>query len=211
MKYKKIQNRTLRCAPCLLTLYGINNIGKTTHTLRLVEKLKQEGFDVVRVKYPVYDVPPSGDFLNQALRSGKPQTISEQELQLWFVLNRWQFQPTIEQWLKQGKIVVAEDYIGTGIAWGTTKGVETSRLEILNEGLLKEDLAILLDGERFTEATEKGHLHETNNELIARCRTVHLELAQRYGWQKVEVQPNPDDTFARIWAYVEKKLQSEKK
>jgi len=190
-----------------ITLYGINNIGKTTHTLRLVEKLKQEGFDAVRVKYPVYDVHPSGDFLNQTLRSGKPQTISEQELQLWFVLNRWQFQPTIQQWLKQGKIVVAEDYIGTGIAWGTTKGLDTARLETLNEGLLKEDLAVLLDGERFTEATEKAHLHENNNDLIAHCRAVHLELGKRYGWEKVEVQLNPDDTFAKIWFFVEKKLR----
>ncbi|MBT5015885.1 hypothetical protein HOM98_00195, partial [Candidatus Peregrinibacteria bacterium] len=106
----------------LITVYGINNIGKTTHTKRLVERLRDEGHDAVRVKFPVYDVHPSGDYLNTLLRSGGSQMISEEELQLWFVINRYQFQPTLEKWLKEGKIVVAEDYVATGIAWGTAKG-----------------------------------------------------------------------------------------
>ena len=104
-----------------ITLYGINNIGKTTHTVRLVKRLKKAGYDAVRIKYPVYDVHPSGDFLNKVLRSGESQMLSEEELQLWFVLNRTQFQPILKGWLDAGKIVVAEDYTGTGIAWGTTQ------------------------------------------------------------------------------------------
>ena len=192
----------------LITLYGINNIGKTTHTNLLVERLIAEGHDAVRVKYPVYDVHPSGDFLNKVLRAGTDQAISEEALQLWFVLNRYQFQPTLKGWLNEGKIVVAEDYVGTGIAWGTTKGLETEWLECINKKLLPADLSILIDGERTVKAVEKGHLHEENHDLVTRSRKVHLELAQKYGWNIVELQSEKEDTFSLIWDQVAPQLPS---
>jgi thymidylate kinase len=186
----------------LITLYGINNIGKTTHSERLVKTLNERGHEAIRVKYPVYDVHPSGDYLNRVLRTGIGSAITEEEFQLWFVINRYQFQPTLEKWLAEGKIVVAEDYVGTGIAWGTTKGCSTDWLENLNKHLLKEDLSILMDGERHVKATEAGHLHEEDHDLVDRCRAVHLELGEKYGWNKVSVQPSKDETFDLIWQQV---------
>lgn len=191
----------------LITLYGINNIGKTTHAKRLVEKLKSEGHDAVYVKFPVYDVEPTGHFLNGFLRSGAAQEISEEELQTWFTLNRYQFEPTLKAWLTSGKIVVAEDYIGTGIAWGTVKGADTDWLESMNKYLVPADLNILMDGERATDAVEEGHLHETNNDFMKRARQVHLELGERYNWTMVPLQDSKDDTANLIWQVVEAKLK----
>lgn len=190
----------------LITLYGINNIGKTTHTQRLVQKLQEEGYDAVRVKYPVYAIEPSGPYLNAFLRSGGQQTISEAELQLWFVLNRHQFQPTLQSWLDAGKIVVAEDYVGTGMAWGHAKGLDFEWLESINRFLIPEDLAILLDGSRATASIESGHLHEENHELIERCRESYLQLAKKYNWERVQLQPTKEQTFQLIWEKVAKHL-----
>lgn len=189
-----------------ITLYGVNNIGKTTHTKRLVERLIAEGYDAVRVKFPVYEMNPSGSYLDNLLRSGGAQAISEDELQLWFVLNRYQFQPTLKSWLDAGKIVVAEDYVGTGIAWGTTKGASLEWLEAVNSHLLKSDLSIMLDGERKVEATEANHLHETDTELMKRCREVHLELAEKYGWTKISLQPTKEATHELIWQAIAPRL-----
>jgi len=185
-----------------ITLYGINNIGKSTQALRLVERLKAEGFDAVYVKFPVYDVEPTGVYLNQFLRSGGAQEISEEELQMWFAMNRFQFEPTLREWLKDGKVVVAEDYTGTGIAWGMVKGASKEWLESLNRPLIKEDLAVLLDGERFVHATEEGHIHETNEEFMKLARQIHLELGEAYGWVKIPVQPTKDETEALVWEVV---------
>ena len=185
-----------------ITLYGINNIGKSTQALRLVERLKAEGFDAVYVKFPVYDVEPTGVYLNQFLRSGEAQNISEEELQMWFAMNRFQFEPTLREWLKDGKVVVAEDYTGTGIAWGMVKGASKEWLESLNAPLIKEDLAILLDGERFIKAREEGHIHETNEEFMKLARQIHLELGEAYGWVKIPVQPTKDETEALVWEVV---------
>ena len=141
-------------------------------------------------------------YLNAFLRSGEVQKISEEELQMWFTLNRFQFEPTLREWLADGKIVVAEDYTGTGIAWGVVKGADREWLESLNAPLVKEDLAILLDGERFIKATEEGHIHETNEEFMKRARQVHLELGEKYGWVKIPVQPGKDETEVLVWETV---------
>ena len=132
--------------------------------------------------------------------------MSEEELQLWFVLNRHQFQPTLKQWLSEGKIVVAEDYSGTGIVWGITKGLEQGWLESLNRFLVPSDLSLLIDGERAHQSIEKGHLHEEDNALIQRCRTVHQELAKQYGWNLISLQPEKEATFELIWNVVERNL-----
>lgn len=190
----------------LITLYGVNNIGKTTHAKKLVDRLKATGKDAVYIKYPVYTIEPTGVFLNKVLRSGEKQKITEEELQMWFTLNRFQFEPVLKKMLEEGKIVVAEDYVGTGIAWGTTKGAETAWLVSMNKYLLKEDLAILIDGERAISSVESGHIHETEDEVVQRCRQVHLGLGQKYGWQMVKLQEKVEDTEKLIWEIVSAKI-----
>jgi len=182
----------------LITLYGINNIGKTTHAKMLVERLIKEGYDAVYMKYPVYDIEPSGTYLNKVLRGGA-QKITEEELQLWFVINRHQFQPQLQAYLDSGKIVVAEDYIATGITWGHAKGLELDWLKEINKHLLPEDVIILMDGERATKAIEDDHIHENNNDLIRKVRQNLLDMAEEGRWAKVDLQPEKADTHELIW------------
>lgn len=187
-----------------ITLYGINNIGKTYHAKRLVERLKKTGKRAVFLKYPIYDEKPSGPFLNAVLRGKGKQKISEEELQLWFVLNRYQFEPKLRRLLASGTHVVAEDYTGTGIAWGIAKGAKQSELEIMNKFLVQPDRAILLDGERKLFAREKKHLHEQNDSLSLRTQNIFRKLAKKYGWKVVRVDEDRDVTAARLWQAISK-------
>lgn len=190
-----------------ITLYGINNIGKSTQAQILTERLINAGYDAEFLKYPNYSVEPSGKFLDSVLRSGSNvQKIPEDELQMWFVLNRYQFQPEIGKKLSEGKILIAEDYTGTGIAWGTAKGLDRGWLENLNKNLIKEDLAIMLYGQRHVAAKEPSHIHEQNDALIEKCRLVHEDLAKRYGWRKVEVQEKVTDTADLLFDLVSRFL-----
>lgn len=190
-----------------ITLYGINNIGKTTQAELLVKTLKENGHKAVYVKYPVYDIKPSGPFINNILRSRDKQQISEDELQLWFIINRYQFQPKLKKLLEDGYIVIAEDYIGTGIAWGTAKGLNQRWLEEANKYLLKEDFAIFLEGKRTLKAKEQNHVHEQNDRLISRCIEVHCQLADKYGWKKVQIQPAIKKTAEILWGIVKNFLE----
>ena len=188
-----------------ITIYGINNIGKSTHCELLVNNLKSMGHEAMFIKYPVYDIHPSGPHLNHTLRAPK-QTITEEELQLWFVLNRHQFQKSLRNYLEKGIIVVAEDYIGTGIAWGLAKGADQRWLEEVNKNLIKEDLSILINGERAMHAVEEEHIHESQDELMDHVRKNLLILAEQHGWHKVELQPHKKDTQVLIFDIVKQQL-----
>lgn len=189
-----------------LTIYGINNIGKTTHAKRLVKRLKKLGKKAVYIKYPIYKQKPTGPFLNEILRKRGEQRMTEEELQLWFVLNRYQFQPKLKKMLSQGAIVVAEDYVGTGIAWGAAKGARIAELEKMNKDLVQPDLAILMDGERVLSAKEKRHLHEKDDRLVKKCRSIFLKLAPKNGWKIVKLHADRDISAARIWKSLEARI-----
>jgi len=182
----------------LITLYGVNNIGKSTHAKLLVDRLKKEGYDAIYLKYPIYDQEPSGSYINQILRSGK-QNISEEELQLWFTVNRHQFQFTLQSYLDEGKIIVAEDYIATGLTWGAAKGADLEWLKEINKYLIPEDITILMDGERATTAIEDHHIHENNHNLIKKVRQNLLDLAAERDWKIVQLQPTKPETHRLIW------------
>ena len=104
--------------------------------------------------------------------------------------------------LEEGYIIVAEDYIGTGMAWGMAKGLSEEWVERCNEGLLTEDLAILVEGERIKEATEENHVHEENHELVEKCSGKFSYLADKHNWQRVELQRRKEDTANLIWSKV---------
>lgn len=183
----------------LIVIYGINNLGKTTQAKMLVEALNRNKITAEYIKYPIYDLKPTGPKIDTILRSGKNQSMSELEFQTLYSQNRRDFQPILKNKLKEGIHIIAEDYIGTGIAWGVTKGADLQSLENLNKDLWKENLTLLLDGTRFSEAKEKNHIHETDDQLVEKCRTVHLELAHRYGWIKVNANQIIEKVHHDIW------------
>ena len=187
-----------------IVLYGTNNLGKTTQAKLLVEKLNQNGFPAEYLKYPIYDLAPTGRKINQILRGGADQKISELNLQKLYAKNRRDFEPTLKEKLEGGINIVTEDYIGTGLAWGVTKGAPLTQLEKQNQNLLKENLAILLDGERFLDGKEQNHLHESSDELITKNRRIHLDLAKKYGWQIVSANQSVEKVQQDIWQKVRK-------
>lgn len=192
----------------LITFYGINNIGKSTQCKILIENLKKRGYDAVYLKYPVYSIEPSGLFINKTLRNseGNEQKISEDELQMWFTINRYQFEPELKRLLSEGKIVIAEDYVASGLAWGSAKGASLDWLIEMNKYLVKEDFTIYLKGRRNIQAKETNHLHESNDELMETCQFIFDNLALKFNWTKVNVKNSIGETADDIWKEISKFL-----
>jgi len=190
----------------LIAIYGANNTGKTTQARLLVRNLRAAGYRASYVKYPRYDLSPSGTYINRVLRKSRTQNISEEELQMWYVLNRFQAEPDLRRKLERGEIIIAEDYIGTGIAWGMTKGANLAWLETINAPLLHENIGILLHGVRFLQGKETRHLHERDNSLMKKAAAIHLRLAKQYGWKIVKAA-RPIETVAQdVVTIVQKRL-----
>ncbi len=183
----------------LIVLYGINNLGKSTQAKLLVERLESEGFKAEYLKYPIYDLNPSGEILNDYLRKGNFYNLSAKEAQIIYALNRTQYQTELIEKLKSGINVVAEDYTGTGIAWGIGAGVSETFLKTINSHLVPEDLVFLFDGERFEKAIEKSHKHETNNDLTTKVRWAHLKLKEENSWIKINANLSIEEIQKIIW------------
>jgi len=184
-----------------VVVYASNNLGKSVQIERIVARLNTMGEQVMRVKYPIYGLKPTGHRINEALRGGI--SMPEDVLQQFFADNRRDFQPTLINVLNAGVNVVAEDYTGTGIAWGMTRGIPQEELFVYNKGLVVPDAAILLDGERFSAAIEDGHRNEADgNGVWDKNRAIHLQLAQELGWTVVSANGEIEEIRENIWQEV---------
>lgn len=190
-----------------IVLYGINNLGKTTQARLLVKAIRRSGRRAEYVKYPIYDLEPAGKLINDYLRNGNPYNFSPRELQLLHFADRIKFENRLTEKLNRGVNIVAEDYFGTGMAWGIGNGVEPELLKYLYGFIYPEDVAILFDGERFLESVEKDHRHENNERLMKKVRRTHLALGEEYGWQKVDANLPIKELHGVIWDRVRKILK----
>ena len=193
----------------MITLYGINGIGKTTQVERLVAFLESQGKPASRLKYPVYDLEPEGPFIYKYLRDAdfrREHELSTEALQQKYADNRRRSEEALKKRLAEGEWIVAEDYTGTGIAWGLTWGADLEYLERINRDLLQPDLCILMHGERFDTAIEAGHRNEMAAERIRICKNFHWLLAGRYGWQCVNANQSIEQVAEDIIRIVKKML-----
>jgi len=174
----------------------------------LVAKLRQKGLAAEYIKYPIYDLAPSGTLINDYLRQGNFHKLTPREAQIIYTLNRTQYETALRQKLAQGIYIVAEDYVGTGLAWGIGAGVDEQFLKFINSHLAKEDLAILLDGYRFSESVETNHRHEQNETLTDTVRLIHLRLAEERNWQIINANQTIEQVHKAVWEKVKKIIPS---
>lgn len=189
-----------------IVLYGINNLGKTTQAELLVKKLSENKISVELVKYPIYTLEPTGPIINEFLRRGNPYKLSSREAQILYAYNRAQFEVEINKMLNRGIWIVAEDYWGTGVAWGIGSGVDREFLLRINRPFQREDVAILLNGERFLSGKEPNHRHEDDDELSQKVKIAHEKLAQSFNWKIINANQTFQQVQNDIWAIVKSLL-----
>ena len=181
-----------------IVVYGMNNLGKTTMVNGLIDFLKTGGREVVYLKYPIYDLEPTGPRINRYLREGNPEKLTPATVQKIFSDNRRDFESKLIEMINEGKWVIAEDYKGTGIAWGMIGGYSIEKMEEINKNLYEADLSILLDGERFLTGIEKVHTHENATELWLKGRKIHLDLAKRYNWKIANANQTREEVLNEV-------------
>jgi thymidylate kinase len=196
----------------MIVLYGINNIGKSTQGKEIAQRLRELGLEVIELKYPLYELEPEGPFINRYLRDAEfraanPKTTHE--LQEFYMRNRERYQPELEALLESGTWIVAEDYIWTGIAWGLAWGGDFYYLQEINQHLYEEDLAILMDGDRFMDAVESNHRNESDVSRITICKNFFRLLADRNKWSIINANNKEDEVSDNIWRIISVLLKKE--
>lgn len=166
-----------------------------------------EGRNAKYLKYPIYVLPPSGPLLNNYLRGGNTYGLTAKEAQIIYAMNRTRFDSELQNELGQGVDYVAEDYWGTGVAWGMGAGVDKEFLLDLNRKFLREDLALLFVGKRFESGMEEDHLHEADAELTDKVERAHNELGKELGWKVVDANQSIEKVSVKVWKLVLDKLE----
>jgi thymidylate kinase len=193
-----------------IVLYGPSGVGKTKQLELLEDRLRQEGVAFQRVEYPIYDLKEAGPKLKRIIWR-KEKALPEEEMQLLFAKNRRDFEPTLKSWLNSGVTVLAEDYKGTGMVWGVTRGLTVQRMEEINKDFPDPDVSILIDGPRRLDIRSgEGHIYQTDEEEWYRARKMYLAMADKYGWIRVGGDAPILTVAGRIWTVVKLALAMKK-
>lgn len=123
-----------------IVLEGVDRCGKTTQVARLVDRLqkeqhKQPSHDqdsstapasrVVPMRFPDRTTP-IGRIIHEYLTSSSSEALDDAAIHLLFSANRWEASSSIQQHLKQGRTIVCDRYVHSGVAFSAAKVKGTS-------------------------------------------------------------------------------------
>ena len=187
----------------LIAIEGIDRSGKRTHSMVLLERLRRMGRRVEYVTFPDYKTP-LGKEIKKFLR-GRIKFRPEVR-QLLYVANRWERANDICRWLKEGKIVIADRYIPSGIAYGLANNLELEWMLKIEKGLPVTDVVIVIDIPVDTaHKREKAKdLYEADELFQERVRKAYLNLAEQFGWDVIDGKGSINEIAVNIWRYISK-------
>jgi dTMP kinase len=128
-------------AGLLLVLEGLDGSGKTTQAVRLEQRLRDSGIEVVRSREPT-DGP-----IGRSLRggSGSPVLSPEEELAAFEADRRSHVEQRIAPALAAGKVVVLDRYYFSSAAYQGARGLDPEAILVANERFAPApDLVLLL-------------------------------------------------------------------
>lgn len=130
----------------LIAFEGVDKSGKDTQVDELAKRLIMEGHDVITIDFPSYDTP-SGQAIRAILDDIHPlDTVDNSyEVQALYAINRYEQQTRIETALMQGKVVICNRYIYSGVVYGASTGIDPQWVLNIQHSLVQPDITVVLD------------------------------------------------------------------
>lgn len=100
-----------------ISIEGTDGSGKGTQTELLVNRLKAEGRPVEIISFPQYGESSAAvveDYLHG--KFGTAEEVGPYRGSIFYAIDRYAAAPKIRAWLNEGKIVIANRYIGSNMA-----------------------------------------------------------------------------------------------
>lgn len=157
----------LRRPGLFLSFEGMDGSGKTTQMSLLIDRLRQEGYDVLETAEP--GGTPIGRQIRRILLDGANQELSSRaELLLYFACRAQNVDEWIRPALTAGRIVVSDRFTDSTLAYqGAGRGLPLDTIHALHRfacGPTAPDLTIYLDIDR---AIGLARAHARNAERAA--------------------------------------------
>ncbi len=185
----------------LIVLEGIDKSGKATQAEILAERLRRMGRRVEEIAFPDYQTAV-GRVIGRYLHGDVD--LCPELRQLLYAANRWERCGELRRWLREGKIVVADRYVPSGLVYGLANGLELEWMTALERGLPPSDLVIVVDVSVATAFTrdETRDVYEANREFLERVRRAYLFLAEDFGWVIVDGEGDRLAVAAQVWEHI---------
>jgi len=189
----------------LITLEGVEGVGKSTILPVVKDFLVKHGVRVVHTREP--GGTELGEQLRDVLLNTDRDIVPKAELLLMFAARAQHTEEVIIPALASGNWVVCDRYVDASFAYqGGGRGLGAERVRVLEQLVLedfKADLTLLLDASRETsiERTKKrrelDRIESEGDEFFERVRLAYLQRAELESGRIKVIDANPDfDTVA---------------
>jgi dTMP kinase len=182
----------------LIAIEGIDQAGKQTVCEWLVHELRRHGVTSEQTGFPDY-ATPLGQEITAFLQGGRAYPAEAR--QLLYAANRWERAAELREWLAEGRAIVVDRYIASGVAYGAAQGLALDWMLAVEHGLPPADLTILLDITPDVSLARKAtarDAYEARTDLLARARDAYLILAREPGWLVVDAAADRDTVRDRV-------------
>lgn len=195
-----------------IQIEGIDCSGKETQSKELAKRFQEDGHDVITISFPVYD-SESGEILRDILEGFHPLTPKNNplEFQALMTINRYEQQMRIEHALMMGKVVIADRYADSSIAYGMADGLEEQWISKISHSLIQPDIKILLDisiDEYRRRSLARGDLdlYEEDIENMMKVRDIYQNLAMRDDWLVITAEGDPQEIADVLYATIKQRM-----
>lgn len=197
-----------------IVLDGIDGCGKGTQTKLLSDFLIEKGFQVVNKKYPEYG-QPIGDLIHNFLYKKFEPNLSAELL--LYTADHLKDKEYMQDCLKNGKIILADRYFTSTLAYQFLKGVPKEKILRLIELMEapRPDLCFLIKIAPETslkrKSKEKGgdlDRHEENLQFQKDLAKTFEQMAQEKtycDWEIIDGEQTPENVHQQIIEILTKK------
>lgn len=185
----------------LIAIEGIDGAGKTTQVNLLSNYLSQQSIRHQVISFPRYGQNLYADLVAQYLKGefGQTKSVNPYFLSLAFSGDRLLAKPLIEDWIKDGQLVIANRFVASSqahLAAYLPKQSQDKFIDWINEleyqtnQLPKADLTIFLKvdpkvGQENALDQNQADIHESNLSYLEAVAAIYLQLSQQ-NWKVVE-------------------------
>ncbi|HEX6973991.1 MAG TPA: dTMP kinase [Vicinamibacterales bacterium] len=166
----------------LIAFEGLDQSGKQTQAETLRDYVTSLGRECRLLSFPDYETPVGSEIFKGL--HGEREYAAD-VMQLLYVTNRYEYRGRIEQWLRDGVILLCDRYMASSIAYGEAQGLDAGWLAEIQRFLPQPHLTILLDIAPETAVARKAtnrDRYERDLALLSRVRESYRGQAERGGW-----------------------------
>jgi dTMP kinase len=170
-----------------IVVEGLDGVGKTTQCRLLSEKLSAVMYSFPNRRGIIWEIIEN--YLNKKIE------LTDQSIHLLFSVDRWEMKNAIISDLENDKIVIADRYIPSGLAYSLANDLDYEWCEKSDSGLPMPDLVIFLKSGSMKIGEDK-YENVAFQEKVEQCyKKIALSEKYRNIWKEINVDDKTENVI----------------